>query len=211
MVGFNFNFNKIKKDNVLNNILQSDTFDFKPTLTPGLNKFKNSNIVKKPILYLHKGNAPNKQFVKQVYSKIPDDEKVPVVFETKEQYLKEYIKNQEKNKSVKFTQQEKQQYIRSELQRMRPIQSRFTTYHNPYIEPRVVFFTDKPVSKREFQYNAQHEFGHELMERRPGLQRTWDDKTSLNNSPTSYGKTDEQEDFAESYALFKENKLKEEK
>jgi hypothetical protein len=155
----------------------------------------------------NKHNAPPLKLVKKVYAKIPDDKKVPVVFQTKKSYLKEYIKNQEIERGERFTTQEKKQYIKQELKEMKPIVSRFTTYHNKYIEPRVVFFTDKKVKGKEFEYNVYHEYGHELLEKKPKLQRVWKDTISSNSSPTNYGRLDNDEDFAESYALYKTKNL----
>lgn len=196
-----FNFKKLKSNFNIGSNVFNNTFKQSPSLT-------NNNIVHKKVLYYDKkGNAPPVQFVKQVYSKLPDDEKVPVEFMTKKQYLKQYIYNQEKQDGIRFSKQEKQQYIRNELQDMRPIVSRFTTYHNPYMPPKVVFFTDSKINKQQFKHNAQHEFGHELYERVPKVRQQWNSTINKTSSPTSYGRTSVDEDFAESYALYKDKRL----
>lgn len=192
-------------NNVFNNMLSTN----QNLLGNTNSKLVNNKIVNKKILYYDKkANAPPLSFVKKVYSRIPDDEKVPVVFQTKRQYLQEYIKNQELKNGVVFTKQEKERYLNNELKEMRPIVSRFTTYHNPYMPPRVVYFTDNKVNKQQFQHNAHHEFGHELYERQARVRQNWNIRVTPQSSPTNYGKTSVDEDFAESYALYKENKLR---
>jgi hypothetical protein len=206
-----FNLKKFKLNlkplgnNVFNNMLSVT-----PNLTGNTNsKLVNNRDVHKKILYYDKkANAPPLSFVKKVYSRIPDDETVPVAFMTKRKYLQEYIHNQEKKNGVIFTNREKEQYINNELREMRPIVSRFTTYHNPYMPPKVVYFTDNKLSKQQFVHDAQHEFGHELYERQPKLRQNWNNRVTCNTSPTQYGRTSVDEDFAESYALYKENKLR---
>lgn len=206
-----FNLKKFKLNlkplgnNVFNNMLSTN-----PSLLGNTNsKLVNNKEVHKKILYYgNKGNAPPISFVKKIYSKIPDDETVPVVFMTKRQYLQEYIKNQERKNGVVFTKQEKERYLNNELKEMRPIVSRFTTYHNPYMPPRVVYFTDSKLSKQQFQHDAHHEFGHELYERQAKLRQNWNMRVTPRTSPTNYGRTSVDEDFAESYALYKENKLR---
>jgi hypothetical protein len=200
-----FNFKKLKSNfNIGSNVFNNN---FKPT-SPLVN---NKTVNKKVLYYDKKGNAPPVQFVKQVYSKLPDDEKVPVEFMTKRQYLQQYIRNQEVKDGIRFNKQEKQQYIRTELKDMRPIVSRFTTYHNPYMPPKVVFFTDSKINKQHFKHNAQHEFGHELYERSPQTRQQWNFTVSKTTSPTSYGRTSVDEDFAESYALYKDKRLQDSK
>ena len=124
----------------------------------------------KPVYYAGgKQNAPKPSVVKRVYSLIPDDKKVPVIFETKKQYLQEYIKNQELANGTKFTPSEKQRYIKTELKEMQPVVSRFTTYHNDYMPPRTVFFTDNKYNKStpHFEMSALHEYWHEKTEGNP--------------------------------------------
>jgi len=127
----------------------------------------------KPVYYVgYKHNAPSPRVVQKVYAKIPDDKTVPVVFQTKKQYLKEYIKNQELANDVKFSKREKEQYIKNELKDMQPVVSRFTTYHNDFMPPRTVFFTDNRFNKdkQNFAESAFHEYWHEKTEGLPHLQ-----------------------------------------
>jgi hypothetical protein len=157
---------------------------------------------KKVIYKSSSKNTPPIGFIKKVYAKIPDNKKIPVVFETKEQYLNEYIKNQEKAKKTKFTPEQIQQYKHTELQGMKNIVSRYTTKQNPYIDLRTVFFTDKKIPPKQFAQSAYHEYGHELWEKSPKIRKDW--KTvNRTTSSTSYGRTDRQEDFAESFMLAK--------
>jgi hypothetical protein len=127
----------------------------------------------KPVYYVgSKQNAPSPRIVQRVYATIPDDKNVPVVFETKKQYLQEYIKNQELANNVKFSKREKQQYVKHELKEMRPVVSRFTTYHNDFMPPRTVFFTDNKFNKDNgnFEVSALHEYWHEKTEGNKKLQ-----------------------------------------
>lgn len=155
----------------------------------------------KKVYFLSKRNIPPKKVIKKVYRMIPDDKKVPIVFETKKQYLKEYIKNQEQKHNIDFPSWQEQQYINKEMVEMKPIVSRFTTYHNKYIEPRVVFFTDYKQTPQTFKQNALHEYGHEKFEKEK-LHNKWN--FSPKTSPTQYGKSDKEEDFAETFALWKD-------
>lgn len=170
-----------------------------------LKKYPHTKIDDKTIYFLSKKNIPPKKVIQKVYRMIPDDKKIPIVFETKQQYLKEYIKNQEYIHKTDFSPQQENEYVQSENINMRPISSRFTTFHNKYIEPRVVFFTDIKHTPQSFKENALHEYGHEKYEKEK-LKKKW--KFSPKTSPTLYGKTDKEEDFAESYALFKDNQSK---
>ena len=121
----------------------------------------------KPVYYVGgKQNAPPPRIVQKVYRLMPDDKRVPVVFETKKQYLQQYIKNQEQVNNTKFTPIEKQKYIKHELKEMKPVVSRFTTYHNDYMPPQTVFFTDNKFNKnnKQFEMSALHEYWHEKTE-----------------------------------------------
>ena len=115
------------------------------------------------VIYLNnKHTTPPKQIIKQVYDHLPKD-KVPIVFMTRRQYLEQYVKNQEKATGSKFTPQEKKQYIQQEMPVYRNIISRYTTNHNPYFPPAVVFFNDKKIN--DFKRDAEHEYGHEYAEK----------------------------------------------
>lgn len=160
----------------------------------------------KPVLFKSKTNSPSISTIRKAYSLIPDNKKIPVVFETKNQYLNEYIGNQEKKNKVKFSSTQKAEYKRQELNDMKNIVSRYTTDHNPYIDRRVVFFTDKKLPKTQFTKSVLHEYGHELWEKKPRIQKDWS-TVNKSSSPTPYGKTDKQEDFAESYMLYKTGNL----
>ena len=157
-------------------------------------------------MFISKNNKPipNIKTLRNTYRKIPDDKKVPVVFQTRNQYNVEYMRNQEKIKGIKFTEQEKREYLKSENKNLQGVQSRFTTYHNPYMEPKVVFFNDKKIDPDEFKRNAMHEYGHELWEKNPKIRDSWSkNRVNPESSPSAYGTTDEEEDFAESYAMYK--------
>ena len=160
---------------------------------------------KKLIVKNSSKNIPSISTIREVYSKIPSDKKTPIVFESKEQYLTEYVKNQEKEKG-KFPKRQVQQYKARELKDMGNIVSRYTTNHNPYIDKRTVFFTDRKWTPNEFRKSAEHEYGHELWEKNKAIRSDWK-SVSKSTSPTAYGRTDKQEDFAESYMLMREGKL----
>jgi hypothetical protein len=161
----------------------------------------------KPVIFKSLQNTPSINTIKSAYSRIPDDKKIPVVFETKTQYLNEYIKNQEKKKRIDFTPSQEKQYKKTELRDMKNIISRYTTNHNPYIDRRVVFFTDKKIPKAQFEKSVMHEYGHELWEKNPRIRKNWS-AVNKNTSPTPYGRTDRQEDFAESFMLHSEGRLR---
>lgn len=151
-------------------------------------------------------NVPPLKVVKDVYAKIPDNKRIPLVFETKEQYLDEYIKNQEKKKNIRFKPTQIQSYKAKELSNMQNIISRYTTDHNPFIDRRTVFFTDRKIPVQQFKDSAVHEYGHELWEKNPKIRKDWK-SVSNSTSPTPYGKTAKQEDFAESYMLHSKGQL----
>ncbi|MFA6089761.1 MAG: hypothetical protein WC755_07930 [Candidatus Woesearchaeota archaeon] len=168
-----------------------------------LKKYPHKVVDGKKVYFMSKKNLPPIGLLKNVYGGIKDNRKIPVVFETKKQYLQDYIKNQEKIKKYDFPKKQEQQYIKTELKDMKNIVSRYTTKNNKYIEPRIVFFTDNKVGKQGYKQNIYHEFGHEMWERSPTLRKKWSSKTSPTSSPTMYGKTDKEEDFCESYAVTK--------
>lgn len=118
---------------------------------------------KKVIYWNNKPTNPPLNTIKKVYAKLPDNKNVPIMFMTRKQYIEQYIKNQEKVNGSKFTQQEKRQYIRSEMPVYRNIISRYTTNNNPYFPPAVVFFNDNKI--RDFKTDAEHEYGHEHFEK----------------------------------------------
>jgi hypothetical protein len=159
----------------------------------------------KPVIKLNKGIYPSVGTLNNIYKKIPDDRKVPVVLETRENYLKEYTQNQEKLKGIKFSQEEKDRYMKEELQKLQPVTARFTTYHNKWIPARVVLFPGK-TNKKEVEANVLHEFGHEVEEKNKSLAKDWNKHINKKTSPTLYGTTDKDEDFAESFALYKNHK-----
>lgn len=164
----------------------------------------------KPVIYKSTRNTPPLQVIKEAYAKIPDNKSIPVVFETKTQYLNEYIKNQEKKKNIDFTPSQEKAYKHRELRDMSNIVSRYTTNHNPYIDRRVVFFTDKKMPVAQFKKSVLHEYGHELWETSPGIRKDWK-AVNRSSSPTLYGKTDRQEDFAESFMLSRSGQLRDSK
>lgn len=164
----------------------------------------------KKVIFKTNSSYPKISILKQVYEKADDDRKIPVVVETKEQYLKEYITNQEKKKGIKFTPEQKKEYIETELQDMAPIVSRYTTKHNRFMEPRVVIFSDIRLKDGQLVDTLWHEFGHEVWERNPKIKRDWK-AVNKDTSPTEYGKTDKEEDFADSYALARRKALDDKK
>jgi len=165
---------------------------------------------KKPVIFKTESNYPKVSILKDVYEKIDDDRKVPVVVQTKKQYLKEYIANQEKKKKVDFPETQEKEYLRRELDRMKPVVTRYTTKHNKYMEPRVVIFPDKKLNDRQLKESILHEYAHELWEKNPKIKKDWQ-SVNKDDSPTAYGRTDKEEDFADSYALYKTGRLKDEK
>ena len=164
----------------------------------------------KEVVIKDKNNVPTKKIIWDTYKNIPDDKNIPIVFETKEQYLKEYIKNQEIKHNHDFPKQQENEYIKKELVDMKDISARYTTKKNKYIEPRTVFFTDLNWTPKSFSDTAKHETGHEIYERNKNIKQDWK-SVNKNNSPTLYGTTDKEEDFADSYKLYKNGTLKDKK
>ena len=165
---------------------------------------------KKVIVKANSKNIPPFKVIKDIYATIPDNKRIPIVFETREQYLDEYIKNQEKAKKVRFTPAQKAAYKQTELAHMSNIVSRYTTDHNPFIDRRVVFFNDHKIPVAQFKDSAIHEYGHEVWEKNPKIRRDWK-AVSKTSSPTTYGTTSKQEDFAESYMLHHTGRLQDQR
>lgn len=161
----------------------------------------------KPIVFKSTRNTPPLKTIRDAYAKIPDDKTIPVVFQTKTQYLNEYIKNQEKKKNIDFSPSQEKAYKKRELKDMKNIVSRYTTNHNPYIDRRTVFFTDKKITPNQFKDSVHHEYAHELWEQNPRVRKAWSN-VSTRTSPTRYGRTEDQEDFAESFMLKKRGELR---
>jgi len=161
----------------------------------------------KQVIIKNNRNVPNKKVIWNVYKKIPDNKNIPIVFQTKKQYLKEYIKNQELKHNIDFPKKQEDKYIKNELKDMKNISARYTTKNNKYIEPRTVFFTGSKWPPKTFKNTAQHEVGHEIYERNFNIRNDWNSVNKC-NSPTYYGSTKKEEDFADSYMLYKNNKLK---
>jgi len=165
---------------------------------------------KKVIVKGNSQNIPSFKTIKDVYSHIHDNKRIPIVFETKEQYLDEYIKNQEKSKKTSFKPAQIAAYKHSELNNMSNIVSRYTTNHNPFIDRRIVFFNDHKIPLQQFKDSAVHEYGHELWEKNPKIRKDWK-SVSNSTSPTPYGRTAKQEDFSESYMLARKGQLEDPK
>lgn len=161
---------------------------------------------KKIIVKGNSKNIPPIKTIKEAYAKLPDNKRIPVVFETREQYLDEYIKNQEKAKKTTFKPQQIKDYKHKELANMSNIVSRYTTDHNPFIDRRVVFFNDKKIPANQFKDSVVHEYGHELWEKSPKIRRDWR-SVPKSTAPTTYGKTAKQEDFSESLMLSSKGQL----
>lgn len=166
---------------------------------------KQFSIDQKLIQVFNKKPTVPKQTIKKVYARIPDDKHIPIQFMSKKQYLKRYIKNQESKHNIDFPKKQENTYIQKESIGMNNIVSRYTTKHNPYYPPAVVFFNDKKISKKQFTINAAHEFGHELWEKNKKIRHNWNFPKAT--SPTLYGTTNRQEDFADSFAIFKNKSL----
>jgi hypothetical protein len=160
----------------------------------------------KPVFFKTKKNLPNIKVLRDVYGHVSDDRATPVVVEEKEQYLNEYISNQEKAKGIKFTEKEKEEYKKRELKDMRDVVARYTTKKNKYIEPRVVIFSDIKLPDNMLKDTLYHEYAHEVWEKNPKIRKDWK-SVGKSSSPTEYGKTDREEDFADSYALSKSGQL----
>jgi hypothetical protein len=165
-----------------------------------MKKFK---IDDKLVINKNKNKIPSKSYIKNVYSKIPDNKNIPIVFKTRKQYLDSYIKNQEKTYGKNFSKKEKQQYYNSELKNLKNVTARYTTKDNPYMDPKIVYFNDTKISNKDFEKNAYHEFAHELIETKPAIKNLWHNNVKQKDSPTLYGTTDLEEDFAESYTIYK--------
>ena len=112
-----------------------------------------TKINKQPITI--KGGAKNvpKEAV-NVYSR------VPVEFQTKEQYVKELIKNQEKVRGIDFTDKQEKEFKKTELEKMKNVVARYTTKNNPYMPTKTVFFTDDKISPEKLKEMARHENNH---------------------------------------------------
>ena len=210
-IGMQDYHDELKKEQLEKEQKRKEYFKKKYQENKGVNK---DNQSKDKVFYLKDGKkvvvksktSINKKLLNKVYSKIPDDKNIPVVFQTKKQYLVEYIKNQEKKHNVDFPIKQEKAYLNRELDDMGPIVSRYTTKDNKYIEPRTVYFTDTKFSPKQFKMSAAHEVGHEIWERNPKARKQWK-HVNKNTSPTAYGRTDRQEDFCESYMLYKAGKL----
>jgi hypothetical protein len=146
-------------------------------------------------------NAPSMPVIKQVFGQLPKND-IPVEFETKKQYATEYALAQQKP-NKKFSKKQVNEFVHQEVKRMKPVVSRYTTNHNKFAKPKIVIFTDKPISKTKLLQEATHETAHVLYEQQPKLRKVWRNKTNPNTSPTEYGTTNSSEDFAESYTLAK--------
>lgn len=155
-------------------------------------------------------NIPSMNLIRNVYRKIPDDKRIPIVFQTKTQYLKEYIKNQEQSKGIDFSPAQERAYMSKELKGMRNVVSRYTTKKNPYIDLRTVFFTDKKITPKQFEASAFHEYAHEAWEKNPKIRKDWR-TVNRTTAPTPYGRTDRQEDYAESYMQYRMGDLRDPK
>jgi len=157
----------------------------------------------KKVVFKSNKNLPKMSWINKIYSKLPDDPKIPISFQTKKQYLNSYIKNQELKHGIDFSRSEEREYMKRELANMKGVTSRYTTKSNPYAKPMTVFFTDNPMTKKQFCASARHEVGHEIFERNKPVASKWRMSTNHINSPTAYGRTDAEEDFAESYSMFR--------
>jgi hypothetical protein len=118
-------------------------------MIPFFNPFKNKVVIKST-----KNNPPVKMANELL---LPPGN---VVFETKKQYVNEYIKNQEKSRGINFPKKQEDEYRKQELKQMDGVVARYTTKSNPYMPPRTVFFTDYKITKSRLREMAEHEFRH---------------------------------------------------
>jgi hypothetical protein len=143
------------------------TFKFSEQLKP-VKEFK---LAGKPVQVFNNNPIPQRKIISQAYSKIPDNKRVPLQFMTREQYIKQYVGNQEAKNKSPFSSQQKQDHIREQKQDYNNIIGRYTTKKNKYYKPAVVVFNDKSNYKnidtsKEFSALAFHEFGHEHVEKK---------------------------------------------
>ena len=108
----------------------------------------------KNVIRMSNHNYPKPKLLNEIYKKLPDDKSVPVVLETRKQYLQEYIKNQEKKRKIDFSPEEEKEYIEEEHEKLKDVDARFTTYHNKYMEPRVVIFPQKGKLNKIYLYDS---------------------------------------------------------
>lgn len=120
----------------------------------------------KEVIYFNKKKTPSKKVIKKTYRKIHDNKNIPVMFMTREQYLKQYIKNQELIKNIDFPEKQEQAYIDQEMLKYKNYLSRYTTKKNKFFPPAVVFFNDKKIPPKQFRKLAFHEYGHEIAEKK---------------------------------------------
>lgn len=130
---------------------------------------KTKKISGKTVKIFNNNPIPKKQTIKKVYDKIPDDTNIPLKFMTREQYLNQYVDNQEKKHGKKFSVSQRSDYVNSRKKAYKNITGRYTTKNNPYYKPAVVVFNDNNNSKNikgdEFKKFAWHEYGHEFIEK----------------------------------------------
>lgn len=126
---------------------------------------KTVKIAGKTIKYYNNKKTPSKKTIREIYKKLPDNKNIPVHFMTRKQYLVNYIVNQEKKNKVNYTPKQEKAYIKSEMKEYNNIAARYTTRSNPYYPKAVVFFNDKPMTKKQFKFTAAHEHSHEKLER----------------------------------------------
>jgi len=127
---------------------------------------KSFKLAGKPIKVYNNKPIPSRRLIKTVYDKLPDNKKIPVKFMTRSQYLKSYIKAQEKKNNIDFTPKEEQRYIKKEMKEYKNYASRFTGYQNPYAKPSIVVFNDNKIKPSEFKKMASHEMAHERLEKK---------------------------------------------
>lgn len=118
------------------------------------------------VFFNKKKTVPNVNIIKNTYRKIHDNKDIPIMFMTRKQYLKKYIKNQELKKNIDFPPRQEKQYIKSEMPFYKNVASRYTTKANKFFKPAVVFFNDEKISSKRFKELAFHEYGHELIEKK---------------------------------------------
>lgn len=121
----------------------------------------------KQVMYFNKKKTtPPVKVIKETYRRIQDDKNIPIMFMTREQYLKNYIRNQELKKNVDFPVRQEKNYIKSEMPFYKNVLSRYTTKKNKFFPPAVVFFNDTKIKPKKFKNLAFYEYGHELVERK---------------------------------------------
>lgn len=131
---------------------------------------KEIKLADKPVQVFNNYPIPSKKLIEKTYNKIPDDTRIPLQFMTREQYVKQYVGNQEKQRGRPFDEKTKKEFFKNKKDKYSNIIGRYTTKQNPYYPPAVVIFNDpenqQNIKGKNFKKVAWHEYGHELAEKK---------------------------------------------